>query len=93
MKTRKITITPYGGLANRMRAMNSVIELAKLSSIPVNVVWFSNFELNAPFGELFEKIKESSNYLRSKLNDIKVKSEETAITLEDVVKNLKGAAE
>ena len=54
VKTRKITITPYGGLANRMRAMNSVIELAKLSSIPVNVVWFSNFELNAPFGELFE---------------------------------------
>lgn len=54
VKTREITITPYGGLANRMRALNSVIELAKVSSIPLQAVWFSNFELNAPFGELFE---------------------------------------
>ena len=54
MKTREITITPYGGLANRMRALNSVIEVAKMSSRPIRVVWFSNFELNAPFSQLFE---------------------------------------
>lgn len=54
MKEREITITPYGGLANRMRALNSVLELARTSQLPLKVVWFSNFELNAPFGELFE---------------------------------------
>ena len=54
MKHKEITIKPCGGLANRMRALNSVIEFAKLSSIPVRVVWFKNFELNASFGELFE---------------------------------------
>lgn len=54
MKKREITITPYGGLANRMRALNSILELARTSQLPLKVVWFSNFELNAPFGELFE---------------------------------------
>lgn len=54
MKKREITITPYGGLANRMRALNSVLELARTSQLPLKVVWFSNFELNAPFEELFE---------------------------------------
>ncbi len=54
MRKRDITITPYGGLANRMRALNSALELARTSLIPLKVVWFSNFELNAPFGELFE---------------------------------------
>ena len=54
MKKREITITPYGGLANRMRALNAVIELARVSSLPVHTVLFSNFELNAPFEALFE---------------------------------------
>ena len=54
MKHKEITIKPCGGLANRMRALNSVIEFAKLSSIPVRAVWFRNFELNAPFYDLFE---------------------------------------
>ncbi len=54
MKRREITITPYGGLANRMRALNAVIEFARTYAIPVKSVWFSNFELNAPFSELFE---------------------------------------
>lgn len=54
MKRREITITPYGGLANRMRALNAVIEFARPYAIPVKSVWFSNFELNAPFSELFE---------------------------------------
>lgn len=46
---------------------------------------------NETFGELLKKIKGSSDDLRSKLSDIKVKSETTAQNLEEVVKNLRGA--
>lgn len=54
VRKKEITITPYGGLANRMRALNAVIEYARDTSIPVKVVWFSNFELNAKFSDIFE---------------------------------------
>lgn len=50
---REITITPYGGLANRMRALNAAIEFAKSEQVPLHVIWFCNPELNAPFEALF----------------------------------------
>ncbi len=50
---KKLTIVPYGGLANRMRAMNSAIEYARLTDVPLNVIWFSNRELKANFSDLF----------------------------------------
>lgn len=50
---KELTIVPYGGLANRMRAMNSAIEYAKTLNCPLQVVWFCNKELNALFDELF----------------------------------------
>lgn len=36
-----------------MRAVNSMAEFARKAAIPLNVVWFPNFELNAPFCSLF----------------------------------------
>lgn len=50
---KEISITPYGGLANRMRALNAAIEFAKAEEVPLQVVWFCNDELNAPFDALF----------------------------------------
>lgn len=50
---KEIIITPYGGLANRMRAMNAAIEFAKSEQVPLQVIWFCNAELNAPYEALF----------------------------------------
>lgn len=50
---QELTIVPYGGLANRMRAMNSAIEYTRTADVPLNVIWFSNRELNADFSDLF----------------------------------------
>lgn len=49
----EIVITPYGGLANRMRALNAAIEFAKAEGSRLRVKWFSNRELNAPYDALF----------------------------------------
>lgn len=50
---RESVITPYGGLANRMRTLNAAIEFAKSQRIPLKVMWFCNDELNAPYDALF----------------------------------------
>ncbi|MBP3354053.1 MAG: hypothetical protein J6L02_05320 [Bacteroidales bacterium] len=50
---REIYLVPYGGLANRVRAINATLELAKANDIPLTVIWFKNFELNAPFTSIF----------------------------------------
>ena len=49
----EIVITPYGGLANRMRALNAAIEFAKSEGSRLRVKWFSNRQLNAPYDALF----------------------------------------
>ncbi|MEG1643981.1 MAG: hypothetical protein RR293_07555 [Bacteroidales bacterium] len=59
MRSNEIWLTPYGGLANRMRAVNSMVEFTRETAIPLNVVWFANFELNAPFSSLFLPIQDS----------------------------------
>lgn len=51
-----ITITPTAGLCNRMRALDSALALGRAASVSVRMIWKRNFELNCPFGELFEDI-------------------------------------
>lgn len=50
---KEISLTPYGGLANRMRTLNAAIEFAKEQQVPLQVIWFCNAELNAPYEALF----------------------------------------
>jgi len=50
----KIVIKPYGGLANRMRAIDSASVLADLYNIQLTVIWEMSFELNCSFQKLFE---------------------------------------
>ncbi|MBO8438305.1 MAG: hypothetical protein IAC54_05335, partial [Bacteroidetes bacterium] len=55
-KERKIVLVPNGGLANRMRAVNSMIEFTETEKIKLHIIWISNRELNAPFAALFKPL-------------------------------------
>jgi hypothetical protein len=54
----KITFVPVGGLANRMRAMASAVHLSQETNSQLNVLWFKDWALNAPFSCLFESIND-----------------------------------
>jgi hypothetical protein len=49
-----ITVNPYGGLANRMRVIDSAYQLAKKNNTSIRVIWELTRELNCAFNELFE---------------------------------------
>ncbi len=51
-----ITVKPHGGLANRMRVMDSVLLLAKKYSAEISIIWEKSFDLNCSFFKLFEPI-------------------------------------
>jgi hypothetical protein len=53
-----ITVRPYGGLANRMRVIDSAFQLAKRNNASVKVIWELSDELNCPFDSLFETLKD-----------------------------------
>ena len=53
-----VIIQPSGGLCNRMRVINSSLELAKRKNTKLLVLWYCADELNAPFESLFLPTKE-----------------------------------
>ena len=53
---KKITFVPVGGLANRLRAMASAVVLAEMTGCELDLYWFQDWALNAPFGALFEPV-------------------------------------
>lgn len=53
-----VIIQPSGGLCNRMRVINSSLELAKRKGTKLLVLWYCADELNAPFESLFEPVEE-----------------------------------
>lgn len=55
-KTSEIVLIPNGGLANRMRAVNSMVEFTKAEKIKLRIIWISNAELNAPYSALFKPL-------------------------------------
>lgn len=62
-----ITLCPVGGLANRMKVVDSAVALWQDAGIKADIIWFQRAELNCRFSELFEdlrcegvKIKEAS---------------------------------
>lgn len=56
-KTHKLFIKPVGGLANRIRVMNSGYLLAQKLELQPIVLWERNPDLNAPFNLLFDPIE------------------------------------
>jgi len=50
---KKITIKTFGGLANRMRAIDSAWLFAKKFGLPLEIIWEKSFELNCSFNRLF----------------------------------------
>lgn len=59
MKT-SITLIPYGGLANRMKAIEALIALTHDTNANGNVIWFKDKGLNCSFSQLFQTIKLSN---------------------------------
>ena len=59
-----IKLVPYGGLANRMKAIDSACLLAKDTSSQLNIVWYKDKGLNCRFDELFLPINTASIKLR-----------------------------
>lgn len=55
-----IYIEPCGGLGNRMRALDSAIQLAQYRKTKVVVFWKVNNELHAPFESLFEPLPKAA---------------------------------
>lgn len=53
MNTTSLLFVPSGGLANRMRAVASAYSLSKKLNAKVQVVWFKDWTLNAPFDSIF----------------------------------------
>lgn len=60
----KITFVPIGGLANRMRTIASALMLSQQTNSRLNIVWFKDWALYAPFGMLFEPIVKEGLSLR-----------------------------
>lgn len=52
----KLLFIPVGGLANRMRAMASALTLARKTDSQLQVVWFQDWALHAPFHALFQPV-------------------------------------
>ena len=53
---REITLVPYGGLANRMRAIESLVRLIQDADVDGKVVWFKDKGLNSRFDALFQPL-------------------------------------
>lgn len=65
MPTKTLVINPIGGLANRMRAIASGIALAYDLGVDFRIIWLKNWEINAPFEDVFvvpEELKGRIHY-------------------------------
>ena len=56
MKKRYILLVPVGGLANRMKAIDSAIKLSRKTNSELHIIWFKDRGLNCRFDQLFEPI-------------------------------------
>lgn len=54
MEKGNLTVVPYGGSANRMRAIASVVNLARHTGVKVNIIWFREWAMEARYDELFK---------------------------------------
>lgn len=56
-ENKEVCLVPVGGLANRMRAIVSVLNACQKAGVKLKIVWFRNRELNAPFYSLFNPLR------------------------------------
>lgn len=56
MRRSSITLTPVGGLANRMKAIEAGIRLARKVGSELHILWFRTWEVNCPFNLIFEPL-------------------------------------
>ena len=66
-----VIIQPSGGLCNRMRVINSSLELAKRKNAKLLVLWYVADELNAPFESLFQPVDEFKVINFTSLKDLR----------------------
>lgn len=64
MDKNVLYMIPSGGLANRMRAIVSGYWLAKEIGSRLQIIWFQDWALNAPFHEIFEPLDSEKIPLR-----------------------------
>ncbi len=62
--TSPLILRPAAGLANRMRAIDSAIALCRRVGRPLEIVWFQDHALRAPFHTLFEPLNRAGVMLR-----------------------------
>lgn len=60
-----ITLVPYGGLANRMKAIEALIVLTRDTGIHSTAIWFKDQGLNCSFNRLFQPLEISRLTLRN----------------------------
>ena len=53
MKKESIWLVPVGGLANRMKAIDSAVALSRQCGSELHIVWFKDPGLNCRFDQLF----------------------------------------
>lgn len=56
-----ITLVPVGGLANRMKAIDSAIALARETGTSLRIIWYKDQGLNCRFDELFQQLSVDNN--------------------------------
>lgn len=56
MKRESICLVPVGGLANRMKAIDSAVALSRQCNSNLHIVWFKDQGLNCRFDQLFQPI-------------------------------------
>lgn len=75
-----VTIKAIGGLANRMRVIDSAYQLVNSTGNSILLIWEMSYELNCSFFKLFEPVKHiqvreyHKGYYLHKMNDFIVKS-------------------
>lgn len=57
MKEKGLTLIPYGGLTNRMRALGALISMMRDNPIRGEAIWFKDKGLNCRFDALFEPLQ------------------------------------
>lgn len=54
--SRKIVLRPMGGLCNRLRTIDSFIDICKRNEFALEVLWTSDVTLNSSFNSLFKEL-------------------------------------
>jgi hypothetical protein len=64
---KRMTLKPFGGLANRMRAIDSALLISRKFDCSLSIFWEMSFELNCSFQRLFQPFEnvEIKEYYRN----------------------------